>query len=228
MQLAMQCYWNCSADLQYCYRYSLYWQCLARTGYVFCRTLVWFCFFALQTFISYIVWPLYGRGEETIIDTSVGNMWQLAAHFTPQWNSGIKSLAAVVERELGCWLDKERTMLFFMCVCLHLSAPIKKKTSKLYFNFLTMYCNVILFRCFPKNNKISFARHALLKPLMQFHHPALSVVIHLHRKYDLQWRSEVSSTYTCMGDTIRPVYYRTLPSILVSNTEPFFVIFANR
>ena len=40
MQLALQCYCNCSADLQYCYRYSLYWQCLAHTGYVFCGTLV--------------------------------------------------------------------------------------------------------------------------------------------------------------------------------------------
>ena len=48
----------------------------------------------------------YGRGEETIVDTSVRNTWQLdPAHFTimnPEWNSAIKSLAAVVERELGC------------------------------------------------------------------------------------------------------------------------------
>ena len=48
----------------------------------------------------------YGRGEETIVDTSVRNTWQLdPAHFTimnPEWNSGIKNLTAVVERELGC------------------------------------------------------------------------------------------------------------------------------
>ena len=153
MQLAMQCYWNCSADLQYCYRYSLYWQCLARTGYVFCRTLVWFCFFVLQTFISYIVWPLYSCGEKTIIDTSVGNMWQLAAHFTPQWNSGIKSLAAVVERELGCWLDKERTMLFFMCVCLCLSAPIKKKLQSCILIFWLCTAMLYSFIVFQKITK---------------------------------------------------------------------------
>ena len=43
MHTAMQCWntnCNCSADLQYHYRYSLYWQCLAHTGYVFCGTLV--------------------------------------------------------------------------------------------------------------------------------------------------------------------------------------------
>ena len=33
--------WNCSADLQYHYRYSLYWQCSLHTWYVFCRTLVY-------------------------------------------------------------------------------------------------------------------------------------------------------------------------------------------
>ena len=33
---------NCSADLQYCYKYtnSLYWQCLECTGYVSCETRV--------------------------------------------------------------------------------------------------------------------------------------------------------------------------------------------
>ena len=48
----------------------------------------------------------YGRGEETIVDTSVRNTWQLdPAHFTimnPKWNTGIKNLTTVVERELGC------------------------------------------------------------------------------------------------------------------------------
>ena len=48
----------------------------------------------------------YGRGEETIVDTSVRNTWQLdPAHFTimnPEWNTGIKKLTEVVERELGC------------------------------------------------------------------------------------------------------------------------------
>ena len=48
----------------------------------------------------------YGRGEETIVDTSVRNTWQLdPTHFTimnPEWNSAVKSLAAVVGRELGC------------------------------------------------------------------------------------------------------------------------------
>ena len=40
IQLAMQCYCNLSADIHYCYRYSLCWQCFTRTGYVFCGTLV--------------------------------------------------------------------------------------------------------------------------------------------------------------------------------------------
>ena len=48
----------------------------------------------------------YGRGEETIVDTSVRNTWQLdPAHFTimnPKWNTQIKNLTTVVERELGC------------------------------------------------------------------------------------------------------------------------------
>ena len=48
----------------------------------------------------------YGRGEETIVDTSVRNTWQLdPAHFTimnPKWNTQIKNLTNVVERELGC------------------------------------------------------------------------------------------------------------------------------
>ena len=48
----------------------------------------------------------YGRGEETIVDTSVRNTWQLdPAYFTimnPEWNTGIKNLTDVVKRELGC------------------------------------------------------------------------------------------------------------------------------
>ncbi len=48
----------------------------------------------------------YGRDEETIIDTSVRNTWQLdPTKFSitnPEWDSRLKDLAAVVKTELGC------------------------------------------------------------------------------------------------------------------------------
>ena len=48
----------------------------------------------------------YGRGQETVVDTTVRNTWQLEpSQFTimnAQWDSRIESLAAVVKKELGC------------------------------------------------------------------------------------------------------------------------------
>ena len=48
----------------------------------------------------------YGLGQETIVDTTVRNTWQLdPSQFTimnPQWDSHMEKLAAVVKDELGC------------------------------------------------------------------------------------------------------------------------------
>ena len=48
----------------------------------------------------------FGRGQETIVDTTVRNTWELEpSQFTitnPQWNSHLENLAAVVKKELGC------------------------------------------------------------------------------------------------------------------------------
>ncbi len=48
----------------------------------------------------------YGRGEETIVDTSVRNTWQLdPSMFSishPEWSAQLKELAGVVRKELGC------------------------------------------------------------------------------------------------------------------------------
>ena len=48
----------------------------------------------------------FGRGQETIVDTTVRNTWELdPSQFTisnPQWNSQLENLAAVVKKELGC------------------------------------------------------------------------------------------------------------------------------
>ena len=48
----------------------------------------------------------FGRGQETIVDTTVRNTWELdPSQFTitnPQWNSHLENLATVVKKELGC------------------------------------------------------------------------------------------------------------------------------
>ena len=48
----------------------------------------------------------FGRGQETIVDTTVRNTWELdPSQFTitnPQWSSQLENLAAVVKKELGC------------------------------------------------------------------------------------------------------------------------------
>ena len=48
----------------------------------------------------------FGRGQETIVDTTVRNTWELdPSQFTitnPQWDSHLENLAAVVKKELGC------------------------------------------------------------------------------------------------------------------------------
>ena len=48
----------------------------------------------------------FGRGQETIVDTTVRNTWELdPSQFTitnPQWSSQLENLATVVKKELGC------------------------------------------------------------------------------------------------------------------------------
>ena len=48
----------------------------------------------------------FGRGQETIVDTTVRSTWELdPSQFTitnPQWSSHLENLAAVVKKELGC------------------------------------------------------------------------------------------------------------------------------
>ena len=82
----------------------------------------------------------FGRGQETIVDTTVRNTWELdPSQFTitnPQWNSQLENLAAVVKKELGCdpklnvkcelykFLLCEQGSFFKVCLCIRVCSML--------------------------------------------------------------------------------------------------------
>ena len=64
------------------------------------------CEFQAKAIIAVCAQAPFGRGQETIVDTTVRNTWELEpSQFTitnPQWSSHLENLAAVVKKELGC------------------------------------------------------------------------------------------------------------------------------
>ena len=62
--------------------------------------------FQAKAIIAVCAQAPFGRGQETIVDTTVRNTWELdPSQFTiasPQWKSHVESLADEVQRELGC------------------------------------------------------------------------------------------------------------------------------